>query len=318
MKKSLLGTAAIAAILICAGQAAHATPYAFASTTYNDFLITLGGSASADGGNVSTYTNQDYPGSVNVGTSVSHNFTTNDSPGTGATSANAFGGPGATYTLASPAPVGASSTPSPIPESSLKGGYGAQSSSSVGTSSVFSGPGDGARGAVENGGLVGGGALTATSSQTESVYTITTGGSVGTVTFSAETQVFVEALITATGEVASAGTTNTITEYCSAANGLGACNTAAAAVVDAIAGLQLAVKVGPMVVNDKALGSQTAFIPYTAPFTLDPNSTYTFELASVLTESTSTPAPAPEPASLAVLGTALLGLGGVVRRRRKG
>ena len=307
MKKKVLTTAVVGLLAVGVGQSAHASPYGFASTTYNNFLITLS-NATPNGGSISTNTSQNYPGTTHTGGTVTNTFTAADSPGVGATAPNAFGGPNVTYTAASPAAV-TTSTPSPIVESSLKGGNGAQAVSSVGALNVFSGPGDGAIGAVENGGVSPPGTITSNSSQRENVFTFTTSGSAGTVTFGFDVQVFAEALTTGFGETASASTNNSITQSCLS----GAC-VGTGTNTFAPAALQLGVTSGPFV-GDFTQGNQLAFITgVSQTFNLLANSTYQFSLASVLTETTSS---IPEPASLAVLGTAMLGLAGVVRRRRK-
>ncbi len=144
-----------------------------------------------------------------------------------------------------PAPVGATNLVTPIGETALKGQYGAQAAASVGSNNVFttSGttiPGDASYDVVENGGRVGGGALTATGSQTEAVYTITTGALGGTINFSFLAQVSAEALTELqAGETASASTTNTITEFnCTTGSCVGTFTYQPA-------GLQAAVDVGP-------------------------------------------------------------------------
>jgi hypothetical protein len=333
--RTTLGAAvAGAAMLVAFGAGtAQATPYGYAESDFETFTITLGGAASLSNGAITVNTSQNYPGSPAPGNTVTNTFNAPGNAGVGATANNAYGGPNSTFTGASPPAVGANNNlttaiGSPIVgESTLKGGFGAQSAASVGSNNVFtttgnSIPGDASYDVVENGGLMGGGALTATGSQVETVYTVTTGVGGGTIDFSFLAQANAEALTTQGGETASASTTNVINAFlCSGT----ATDCGSATLVDQIApvGLQLSVQAGPTTGDEKAgtanfLGltpNADGYVSYdTGPLALAPDSVYEFGLASTSTESTSS---IPEPMSLAVLGSGLFGLGAAVRRRRK-
>jgi len=324
MNKNLLATAAISmALAVGTVQTAHATPYGFASTTFNDFLITLT-NATPNGGTVTVTTSQNYPGSASAGSCTSDScaggtallsYAAGNPLASSVNAPNAFSSmatTNSTYTATTPGGVGAISNPSPILESALKSLIGAQASASVGNANVFSGSGDGSVGAVENGGRAGGGPLNATSSQAETVFTIAAGAGSPKAEFSFNAQVFVEAQTTVVGETASASTSNVINEFlcstpsCSSTSKIGTFNPS---------DLNLTVNAGT-IIQDNMDGSQTAFIPVDAVFNLTPGDTYQFNLSSQLTETTSSLAPVPEPTSLALLGTALA-LAGAMRRRRK-
>jgi hypothetical protein len=318
MKHKLLGLGA-AALMACATTGtANAVPYGFAEETYNDFRITLT-NATLNNGSVSVTTNQNYPGTTNTGgTTVATFGSDNAGPGGtgGAVNApNAFSGgtTGSTYNLVSPGD--ATTNQAPIGESSLKGGIGAQAATSVGGASIFSGLGDGSYMVVENGGRLPFGALGATASQTENLFTFTTGGVAGNVTFNAEVQAFVEAMTTLPGETASGQATAQITEnLCDTTSFDGHCNNPLT--VGSFSAVNIGQTSGPTV-GDFTQGDPSVFIPLIASFDLVANRTYQFSLLAQVSETTSSPKPAPEPASLAVLGTGLVGLAGFVRRWRR-
>ena len=162
LRKQLLGAAAIAALFTFGAGAAHAVPYGYAELDFEDFTITVGGTASLVDGSIGVATSQNYPGSVATGNTVITPFGGTGNQGLGAAAPNAFGGPNATYSAGNPAPVGATNLVTPIGETALKGQNGAQAAASVGSNNVFTTagttiPGDASYDVVENGGRVGGG-----------------------------------------------------------------------------------------------------------------------------------------------------------------
>ena len=314
------GVAASAVLLALAGiGTANAVPYGYAETDFQNFKVIIGGGAVLSSGNVSASTSQNYPGSTNPGGTDTTTFGSGGNGGAGVHAPNAFGGPNATYTAASPGAVGATNLFTRIGPSSLQGGYGAQAAASVGSNDVFTGLGDASYVVVENGGRSGGGPLTATGSQSETVFAITTGGVAGTVQFTFEAQANVHSFVTQFGETASAGTASTISQFlCNGSGGANDCTSTRRVGIFSPLELQLFVSSGPLV-SDSRDGNGGIFLGGYQPFdsgvfSLLANSSYVFGLSSVSTESTSS---IPEPLSLAVMGAGMVGLGAVRRLRRK-
>ena len=310
-KKLLAGTALGALLAIGSVGTANATPYAFASTTYNDFLVTLTGDVSVVNGSISVNTSQNYPGSTNTGGTTLRTFSGSNNTTTGAVTAPyAYGGPNASAI----APADASgSTTSPLLESGLKGGLGARAAASVGAASIFTGAGDSSYSMVENGGQSPAGAITSNASQRETLFTFGGGSGGGTVDFTFKAQAFAEALTTVSGETASASSNNQIIlNICAAGSTESECVSPNFAGSFLPPGLQVSAASGPTT-GDFTAGNQTLFNPYdSGVFNLSANTFYQFSLSSVLTETTSS---VPEPMTVGLLGVGLLGLG-IVRRRR--
>ena len=310
-KKLLAGTALGALLAIGSGGTANATPYAFASTTYNDFLVTIGGDTTVVNGSISVSTSQNYPGSTHTGGTTLSTFSGGNNTTTGAVTAPyAYGGPNASAI----APAAASgSTTSPLLESGLKGGLGARAAASVGGASIFTSTGDSSYAMVENGGVFPNGAITSNSSQRETLFTFGGGTTGGTVDFTFKAQAFAEALTTVSGETASASSNNQIIfNICGTLSTQTNCVNPAFGGQFLPSGLQVSEASGPTP-GDFMVGDQSVFQSYdSGKFTLASSTFYQFSLSSVLTETTSS---VPEPVTLGLLGVGLLGLG-IVRRRR--
>ncbi len=317
MNRKGLSMVAATVLLVAAGAGtANAIPYGYAESSFRNFNISFTGTATLSNGTVSVSTSQNYPGTVNTGFTDTQTFGAGGNGGVGVASW-AAGGPNATFTAANPGPVGATNTFPFIGSTSLLGGFGAQAAASVGANNVFGGgPGDASYVMVENGGLMSGGPLTATGSQTETVFAVTSGAGGGVATFAFEAMAAVRAFVTRFGETASAATTNTITQFlCVGPGGSNDCSvTTRVGPVFQPSELNFSVTVGPTISDSIDGTTGGVYLPFSTGFILDPNRTYIFGLSSVSTESTST---IPEPVSLGLLGAGLVGLGVVRRRRQK-
>lgn len=316
MKRNGLSLVAATALLVAAGAGtANAIPYGYAESSFRNFTIGFTGTATLSNGTVSVSTSQNYPGTANTGFTDTQTFGAGGNGGVGVFSW-AAGGPNTTFTATNPGPVGAANTFPFIGSTSLLGGFGAQAAASVGSNNVFGGgPGDASYVMVENGGLIGGGPLTATGSQTETVFAVTSGAGGGVANFAFEAMAAVRAFVTQFGETASAATTNTITQFlCVGPVGAECSVTQRVGSVFQPSELNFSVTVGPTVSDSSDGTTGGAYLPFVANFNLDANRTYIFGLSSVSTESTSS---IPEPVSIGLLGAGLVGLGVVRRRRQK-